>query len=60
MVRKDKTDYIGLRVTPEEKEQIKKNASLAGLSISAFLIGLAAGDKIGEQIIKSLDKDKKK
>lgn len=60
MVRRDKTDNITFRVTPEEREQIKRNASVAGLSVSAFLIGLAAGDKIGDEIVKALKKGGKK
>lgn len=53
MVRRDKTDYIGIRVTPEEKKAIFENAAALGLSVSAFLIGLAAGDKVGKMILDS-------
>lgn len=59
MVRRDKTDYIGIRVTPEEKKSIFENAAAVGLSVSALLIGLAAGDKAGEFIAKLIGKDKK-
>lgn len=59
MVRRDKTDYIGIRVTPEEKKAIFENAAALGLSVSAFLIGLAAGDKVGKMILDSRKQDKK-
>lgn len=59
MVRRDKTDYIGIRVTPEEKKAIFENAAALGLSVSAFLIGLAAGDKVGKMIFDSRKQNKK-
>ncbi|MBS1325491.1 MAG: hypothetical protein HP044_06245 [Oscillospiraceae bacterium] len=59
MVRRDKTDYIGIRVTPEEKKAIFENAAALGLSVSAFLIGLAAGDKVGKMILDSRKQNKK-
>lgn len=59
MVRRDKTDYIGIRVTPEEKKAIFENAAALGLSVSAFLIGLAAGDKVGKIILDSRKQNKK-
>lgn len=60
MVRKDKTEFVGFRTTPAEREEIKKNAAIAGLSISAFLIGLASGGKIADEILKSLKNGGKK
>ena len=59
MVRRDKTDYIGIRGTPEEKKAIFENAAALGLSVSAFLIGLAAGDKGGKMILDSRKQNKK-
>jgi uncharacterized protein (DUF1778 family) len=59
VVRRDKTDYIGIRVTPEEKKAIFENAAALGLSVSAFLIGLAAGDKVGKMILDSRKQNKK-
>lgn len=59
MVRRDKTDYIGIRVTPEEKKAIFENAAALGFSVSAFLIGLAAGDKVGKMILDSRKQNKK-
>lgn len=59
MVRRDKTDTINFRVTPEEKKTIYQNAAALGLSVSAFLIGLAAGDKVGKMIFDSRKQDKK-
>lgn len=48
---KERTEYIGIRVTPEEKEALKKLAAAAGLSITGFLIGQALGDKAGKAIL---------
>lgn len=59
MVRRDKTDTINFRVTPEEKKTIYQNAAALGLSVSAFLIGLAAGDKVGQMIVDSKKQKKK-
>ena len=59
MVRRDKTDYIGIRVTPEEKKAIFENAAALGLSVSVFLIGLAAGDKVVKMILDSRKQNKK-
>lgn len=59
MVRRDKTDTINFRVTPEEKKTIYQNAAALGLSVSAFLIGLAAGDKVGKMLLDSRKQDKK-
>lgn len=59
MVRKDKTDYIGIRVTPEEKKAIFENAAALGLSVSAFLISFALGDKVGKKILDSRKQNKK-
>jgi len=55
---KERTEYIGIRVTPEEKETLKKLATAAGLSITSFLVGKALGDKAGDAILKSIDKKK--
>lgn len=59
MVRRDKTEQINIRVTPDERKKIFENASAVGLSVSALLICLAAGDKAGEFIAKLIGKDKK-
>ena len=59
MVRRDKTDTINFRVTPEEKKTIYQNAAALGLSVSAFLFGLAAGDNVGKMILDSRKQDKK-
>lgn len=53
---KEKTDTINLRVSPAEKEQLKTLAAAAGLSLSAFLLSMALGDKIGQMIIDGFDK----
>lgn len=58
---KERTEYIGIRVTPEEKELITTLAKAAGATITSFLLGAAIGDKIGDTIVKEREakRDKK-
>ena len=49
---KERTEYIGIRVTPEEKEALKNLATAAGLTITSFLLGAALGDKLGDEYLK--------
>lgn len=56
---KERTEYIGIRVTPEEKELLKRLAAAAGVSLTGYLLGSAIGDKIGDEIIKSKERKKK-
>lgn len=57
---KERTEYIGIRVTPEEKVLLKKLAAAAGMTITGYLLGEALGDKIGDMIIKSKEEKRKK
>lgn len=52
----ERTERISLRVTPEEMETIKGYAAAAGLSVTAFLIGEAIGDKIGQVMLDGFAK----
>lgn len=54
---KERTEYIGIRVTPEEKEAIVTLAKAAGVTITGFLLGGVLGSKIGDAIV---DKEVKK
>lgn len=56
---KERTEYIGIRVTPEEKELLKRLAATAGVSLTGYLLGAAIGDKIGDEIVKSMERKKK-
>lgn len=56
---KERTEYIGIRVTPEEKELLKRLAAAAGVSLTGYLLGSAIGDKISDGIIKSRENKKK-
>lgn len=38
---------LSLRVTPAEKVAITQAASVAGLTVTAYLVGLALGDQFG-------------
>lgn len=42
-----KSAKLMICLTPAEKEQIIQLAGLAGLSVSAFLVGCALGDRLG-------------
>lgn len=42
---KERTEYIGIRVTPEEKEMLKDLATAAGITLTAFLIRAALDSK---------------
>lgn len=57
---KERTEYIGIRVTPEEKELIAKLAKAAGVTITGFLVGTALGDKLGDAILNGRDTKKRK
>lgn len=57
---KERTEYIGIRVTPEEKKQITALAKAAGVTITGFLVGAAIGDKIGDVIVKEMEAKKRK
>lgn len=56
---KERTESIYMRVTPEEKEALKKLAAAAGMTLTGFLLGEALGDKLGEAIIASKEAKKK-
>ena len=53
---KERTEYIGIRVTPEEKEALKKMAAAAGMTLTAFLVGNAMGDALCKTLEKTLKK----
>lgn len=38
---------LQFRATPSERDAVHQRASLAGLSVSAFLLGQALGDRLG-------------
>jgi len=49
---KERTEYIGIRVTPEEKEALKKLAAAAGMTLTGFLLGQALGEKFADILIE--------
>ena len=52
---------LTIRLSKSEQQELKRLAANAGLSVGAFLLGLAMGDAIGEKVIDSLqDKMDKK
>nr|CRY95711.1 hypothetical protein [uncultured prokaryote] len=48
---------VNIRVSEKEKEQLKSLASALGLSVGAYLLGLALGDSIGKAIVDKLNKN---
>ena len=48
---KEKTEVISVRLTPDEKSYLKHLAKMAGMSVSAFVVGVCLGDKLGQYII---------
>lgn len=55
---KERTEYIGIRVTPEEKELLKNMAATAGVTLTGLLLGAVIGDNLGDQIVKSKGRKK--
>ena len=45
---------LTIRLSKSEQQELKRLAAKAGLSVGAFLLGLAMGDAIGEKVIDSL------
>lgn len=49
---------VNIRVSEKEKEQLKSLASALGLSVGAYLLGLALGDSIiGKAVVDKPDKN---
>jgi len=40
---KVRTDYVGIKLTPEEGAMIRTQAAALGMTITSYLVGLAAG-----------------
>lgn len=53
---KERTEFVQIRVTPAEKEQLKALAVAAGVSVTGYILGRALGDAIGQTILKGFDK----
>ena len=49
---KERTEYIGIRVTPEEKEALKKLAAAAGVTITSYLLRKSLGESLADQYLK--------
>lgn len=45
---------ITIRLSKSEKQELKRRATRAGLSVGAFLLGLALGDAVGKAILGDL------
>ncbi len=49
---------IGVRVSESEKAALKRLAAAAGVSVGAYLLGLALGDAMGQVLIEEVKKDR--
>lgn len=49
---RSKSERIELRVTPDEKKQLYELATMAGMSVAAYLLGNSIGDRVGDSILK--------
>lgn len=45
---------LTIRLSKSEQQELKRLAAKAGLSVGAFLLGLAMGDAIGEKVIETI------
>lgn len=50
---------LTIRLSKSEQQELKILAAKAGLSVGAFLLGLALGDATGKAIIDKLSKEDK-
>lgn len=50
---------LTIRLSKSEQAELKRRAAKAGMSVGAFLLGLALGDAIGEAIFGDLLEPKK-
>ena len=51
---------LTIRLSKSEQEELKRRAAKVGLSVGAFVLGLALADAIGEAILGDLLEPKKK
>lgn len=56
---KERTEVVQIRLTPAEKETLKKMAAAAGLTLTGYILGETIGDAIGQVILDGFDKKKK-
>ena len=52
----EKTEVVRMRVTPEQRDNIKAAAPAAGMTMTAYMLfklGMSAGEALGDAIIKS-------
>ncbi len=45
---------LTIRLSKSEQQELKKLAAKAGISVGAFLLGLALGDAAGKKVLESL------
>ncbi len=45
---------LTIRLSKSEQQELKRRATKAGLSVGAFLLGLALGDTVGKALLGDL------
>ena len=50
---------LTIRLSKSEQQALKRLAAKAGLSVGAFLLGLALGDAAGKKLLDSLQNSRK-
>ena len=50
---------LTIRLSKSEQQELKRLAAKAGLSVGAFLLGLALGDAAGKKLLDSLQNSRK-
>lgn len=52
-----KSARFELRLTPAQHQALSYLAGLAGVSVGSYLIGLALGDGLGREVLRSFQND---
>ena len=53
---KERTETVGIRVTPEEKRMLKMQSAALGMTLTSYLLGLAIGSVVGGEVTKNTSK----
>lgn len=51
----ERTEDLHVRLTPDEKKELLSRASVAGMTLTAYLLfcaGIAAGDLLGQKVVQ--------
>ena len=48
---RERSEAVTIRMTPDEKKNVYALAAAAGMTVTAYLIGCAIGDKLGQMVL---------